>query len=161
MTWRQLPAVWDADLAPLDKLVLLCLCKFANERGRGARPAQATISRLTGIGPRRVRTALVTLRQRGLIVAEGKGRRGTINYAIALPLASAKPLSRATHPGTVVPTIQGTYPINRDSDSYSNSPGSSGAPLVRRFRRTREELSEEHARERAAGRALIAGNHRP
>jgi hypothetical protein len=88
MTWRLLPAIWESDLLPLDKLVLLCLSKYSDSNGRNAKPAQDTISRLTGIGPRRVRTALATLKKRGLIIAEGKGLKGTIAYRINLPLAN-------------------------------------------------------------------------
>ena len=153
MTWQQLPAIWESDLLPLDKLVLLCLCKFANAHGRSAKPAQATICRLTGIGARRVRTALATLKQRGIITAEGKGRKGTISYAINLPLANRKDAARAAHPGTVSPAIHLNNPFNKDSNSLDSQP--------RYHRRTRQELIDEEQRERAAGQALIAGNHRP
>ena len=112
MTWRLLPAIWESDLLPLDKLVLLCLAKYSDASGRSSKPAQATISRLTGIGARRVRTALATLKQRGLIVAEGKGRKGTISYAITLPLANKSDSTRAAHVGT-------SASLGRHQESYN------------------------------------------
>jgi DNA-binding transcriptional ArsR family regulator len=159
VTWRQLPAAWSCDLAPLDKLVLLCLCNFANATGRSAKPAQSSISRLTGVGPRRVRTALAMLKQRGIIAAEGKGRRGTISYAINLPLAERSGTSRAADPGTVSPTIQGMNPVNKKDSVYFDSGPGNTKPL--KYRATKEELIDEHERRRAAGLALTAGDHRP
>ena len=124
MTWRVLPAIWESDLSPLDKLVLLCLAKYSDSNGRHAKPAQTTISRLTGIGPRRVRTALATLKKRGFIVPEGKGRKGTIAYRINLPLANNGDSVRAGNVGTSV--SQGRHresynPINKQFKNPSNT----------------------------------------
>lgn len=126
MTWRLLPAIWESDLLPLDKLVLLCLAKYSDSNGRNAKPAQDTISRLTGIGPRRVRTALATLKKRGLIVAEGKGRKGTIAYRINLPLATNGDSSRAGHVGTSMSSGRSHHaynPIDNQLKNPSNSKG--------------------------------------
>tara|TARA_R100001086_G_C11780989_1_gene243637 strand:+ start:243 stop:737 length:495 start_codon:yes stop_codon:yes gene_type:complete len=112
MTWRVLPAIWESDLSPLDKLVLLCLAKYSDGAGRNSKPAQDTISRLTGIGARRVRTALATLKKRGLIVPEGKGRKGTISYKINLPLANNGSSGRAGDVGT-------TKALGRHRESYN------------------------------------------
>jgi len=160
VTWQQLPAIWESDLLPLDKLVLLCLCKFANAHGRSAKPAQVTISRLTGIGSRRVRTALATLKQRGLITSEGKGRKGTISYAINLPLANRKDAVLAANPGTVSPTIHLNNPFNKDSNSFDSGSGWSGDSEPRYHRRTRQELVDEEDRERAAMRARLDARRR-
>jgi hypothetical protein len=134
------------------------LCKFANAHGRSAKPAQVTISRLTGIGSRRVRTALATLKQRGIITAEGKGRKGTISYAINLPLANRKDAVRAAHVGTVSPTIHLNNPFNKDSNYFDSGSGDS---QPRYHRRTRQELIDKGERERKASKARIAGDHRP
>ena len=124
MTWRLLPAIWESDLLPLDKLVLLCLAKYSDSTGRNSKPAQATISRLTGIGPRRVRTALATLKKRGLIIAEGKGRKGTIAYRINLPIANNGGSSRAADVGT--PTSSGrNHHAYNPIDNQLNNPSKS------------------------------------
>jgi DNA-binding transcriptional ArsR family regulator len=161
MTWRLLPAIWESDLSPLDKLVLLCLSKYSDSNGRNAKPAQATISRLTGIGPRRVRTALATLKKRGLIVAEGKGRKGTIAYRINLPLANKDDSSRAADVGTTtssgrhrdsgnpIDSIQLKNPSNlKDSkrDSYFDSDSDYEGPKRDQYGRNTETISEQAMR---------------
>jgi DNA-binding transcriptional MocR family regulator len=158
MTWRLLPAIWESDLLPLDKLVLLCLAKYSDSNGRNSKPAQDTISRLTGIGPRRVRTALATLKKRGLIVAEGKGRKGTIAYRINLPLANNGDSSRAANVGTSVSLgrhRESYNPINKQLNNPSNSTSreyfdSSGSdyegPKLDQYGRNTESIHEQAMR---------------
>jgi DNA-binding transcriptional ArsR family regulator len=125
MTWRQLPAIWATPLRPTDKLVLLCLAQFADQRGQSARPSQTTVSKMTGVSPRSVRYALTRLKDAGLITPTGKGRKGTIQYRINVSLATSRVAKGAAHPGNGLPTIQGKNPINKKGDSYfaSRSPG--------------------------------------
>ena len=120
MTWRQLPAIWATPLRPTDKLVLLCLAQFADQRGQSARPAQATVSKMTGISPRSVRYALNRLKDSKLITPTGKGKRGTIQYRINMPLTTSRGATGAAHHGNGLPTIQLTSnPINKkERDSY-------------------------------------------
>ena len=121
MTWRQLPAIWAASLRPTDKLVLLCLAQFADQRGQSARPSQTTVSKMTGVSPRTVRYALARLKDAKLITPTGKGKRGTIQYRINMPLATNREAKGAAHHGNGLPTIQLTdNPINK-RDSYFNS----------------------------------------
>ncbi len=157
MTWRLLPAIWGSDLLPLDKLVLLCLAKYSDSNGRNSKPAQDTISRLTGIGPRRVRTALATLRERGFIVPEGKGRKGTIAYRINLPLADNGDSSRAANVGTSV--SQGRHresynPINKQlknpskstKDFYMDSDSDYEGPKLDQYGRNTESIHDQAMR---------------
>jgi DNA-binding transcriptional ArsR family regulator len=124
MTWRQLPAIWATPLRPTDKLVLLCLAQFANQSGHSARPSQATVSKMTGVSPRSVRYALSRLKDAKLITATGKGKRGTIQFRINMPLTTSRGATGAAHPGNGLPTIQLKNPINkRDSYFNSNQPG--------------------------------------
>ena len=118
MTWRQLPAIWATPLRPTDKLVLLCLAQFADQRGQSARPAQATVSKMTGVSPRSVRYALTRLKDAKLITPTG-----TIQYRINMPLATSRGATGAAHHGNGLPTIQLTSnPINKkERDSYFNS----------------------------------------
>jgi hypothetical protein len=144
VTWRQLPAIWETPLRPTDKLVLLCLAQFANQIGKSAYPAQATIGRLTGISLRSVRYALSRLRDAGLIVPQGKGPQGTIKYQINLPLASSQRGGAAPvayPPGNGLPTIQGRNPVDKkiviDSFSDLNSPPEPAWKAAQRSQRNR------------------------
>jgi hypothetical protein len=165
MTWRLIRPIWHVDnITASQRLVLLALASFTDQRGANAYPSQATLARMCCCSTRTVRRALADLIALKMIVPNGKGRGGTIRYAVnVLPTPDThgrlgrSPMSY--NPSKEIPSKRN--PSKRDSDSYSNSPGLSGDSSVRRFRRTREELSEEHARKRAAGQALIAGNHRP
>jgi hypothetical protein len=139
---------------------MLCLSKYSDSNGRNAKPAQATISRLTGIGPRRVRTALATLKKRGFIVPEGKGRKGTIAYRINLPIANNGDSVRAGYVGTS--TSSGRHdraynPINnqlknpsnlKDSkrDSYFDSDSDYEGPKRDQYGRNTETISEQAMR---------------
>ena len=157
MTWRLLPGIWESDLLPLDKLVLLCLAKYSDSNGRHAKPAQTTISRLTGIGPRRVRTALATLKRRGFIVPEGKGRKGTIAYRINLPLADNGDLVRAADVGTSksLGRHRESYnpikkqlknPSNSTSGQYFDSDSDSTRPPLDEWGRNTESIHDQAMR---------------
>jgi hypothetical protein len=157
VTWRLLPAIWESDLLPLDKLVLLCLAKYSDSNGRSSKPAQATISRLTGIGPRRVRTALATLKKRGLIAPEGKGRKGTIAYRINLPLANNGDSTRAAHVGISASlgrhqesynpsNIQLNNPSKSKKDSCFDSGSDYEGPKLDQYGRNTETVHEQSVR---------------
>ena len=117
MTWRQLPAIWAVEgLRPTERLVLLAVAYFADAGGANSYPAQRTLARMCSCSPDTVKRALRSLRDRGLITANGKGRKGTIRYTVELPLAIAtRKGGSPLHPqgGHPRPAIQGTYPINK------------------------------------------------
>ena len=104
MSWRQLPAIWrEAGLAPTEKLVLLALAYHANGLGESAYPAQATLAQMCGVSLPTIKRALRSLRNRRLIVPDGKGRKGTIRYSIALPLAAQR--SKAAGSSAIPPQV--------------------------------------------------------
>lgn len=118
MTWRQLPAIWAVEgLRPAERLVLLALAYFADSNGANSYPAQQTLASMCSCSPDTVKRALRTLRERGLITATGKGRKGTIRYAIELPMATAPPRQGGAPPhpqgGHQRPTILLKNPINK------------------------------------------------
>jgi hypothetical protein len=92
MTWKQLPAIWrQADLMPMEKLVLLALAQHGDAQGFNAYPSQETLAEQCCTTTRTVRRALKALISKELISPHGKGRKGTIRYSINLPISAAKP----------------------------------------------------------------------
>jgi len=57
--------VWDMDLPPGEKIVLLALADQANDEGRQCWPSVETIMRRSGQGERTVRRALSSLEEKG------------------------------------------------------------------------------------------------
>ncbi len=124
MTWRQQPAIWRVEgLRPTEKLVLLALAYFGNQAGSSSYPAQKTLATMCACSVPTIKRSLKSLRNRHLIIVEGKGRKGTISYRIDLPLA-ARPAHKGGSPVTgggdhQRSTIQLTNnPINKRNDSY-------------------------------------------
>ena len=128
MTWRQQPAIWKAEgLPPTVKLVLLALAFFSNSRGSGAYPAQGTLATMCGVSIPTIKRALRTLKDRQLIVADGKGRKGTVRYNIALPL-SHKVVSPTTggDRSRVSYNPLNSYPINKKVEGDYNIDNQTG-----------------------------------
>ena len=126
MTWRQQPAIWRVEgLRPMERLVLLALSYFSNQSGSRSYPAQRTLAAMCSCSIPTVKRSLKSLRNRHLIIVEGKGRKGTIRYRIALPLTQ-KGGSLVTPGGDHQrSTIQLKNPINK-RDSYFNSSSTGG-----------------------------------
>ena len=122
MTWRQQPAIWRVEgLRPTEKLVLLALAYFGNHAGSSSYPAQKTLAAMCACSVPTIKRSLKSLRDRHLIIVEGKGRKGTIRYRIALPLThkGGSPVNGGGDHQRA--TIQLTNkPINK-RDSYFNS----------------------------------------
>ena len=118
MTWRQLPAIWAVEgLRSTERLVLLAVAYFADSNGANSYPAQQTLASMCSCSPRSIKRTLRSLRERGLITATGKGRKGTIRYTVELPLATAPPRQGVTPPapprGHQRPTILVKNPVNK------------------------------------------------
>jgi DNA-binding transcriptional MocR family regulator len=126
MTWRQQPAIWRVEgLRPMERLVLLALSYFSNQSGSRSYPAQRTLAAMCSCSIPTVKRSLKSLRNRHLIIVEGKGRKGTIRYRIALPLTQ-KGGSLVNGGGDHQrSTIQLKNPINK-RDSYFNSSSTGG-----------------------------------
>jgi DNA-binding transcriptional MocR family regulator len=142
MTWRLIRPIWRLEnVTASQRLVLLALASFADERGENAYPSQATLSRMCCCSRSTVKRALVELIARGLIAPHGKGRKGTIRYTIAVTHDVA-------HPGPVTRPTPGHNPINnnpsnnpseKDNLIYAGSGGSSDYERIRQFQRLFEE----------------------
>lgn len=69
--------VWDIDLPPSEKLVLLSLADQANDTGTNCWPAVETIARRSGQSARTVRRSLASLEERGHLSRQHRGGTST------------------------------------------------------------------------------------
>jgi len=67
-----------------ERLVLYNLSTYADKAGGSVFPSVARISRETSLVKRSVQKALLSLRDKGFIVADGKMARGSVRYVLAL-----------------------------------------------------------------------------
>lgn len=106
MSVRLMSIVWDLDLPPGEKLVLLALADQANDEGRQCWPAVMTIARKSGQGERTVRRALKDLEAKGHLTrhhSDGAttqyhvhpGHSGTPAKSAPLPKATRTPAKSA------------------------------------------------------------------
>lgn len=92
MSIMLLSAAWDLDIASTEKMVLMCLCDFANEEGV-CWPSVATIMRKTSKSERTVQTALKWLKDNEFYTLEG--RNGTSPRYILDPRKICTPAKSA------------------------------------------------------------------
>ncbi|HEX8382435.1 MAG TPA: helix-turn-helix domain-containing protein [Sphingomonas sp.] len=109
MSIRLMTTVWDLDLPPGEKLVLLALADQANDEGRQCWPAVSTIMKRSGQGERTVRRALHDLEAKGHLTRHHRdggstqyhlhpGQIGTPAKSAPLPNATATPAKSAPKP---------------------------------------------------------------
>ena len=127
MTWRLIGPIWRLpDVTASQRLVLLALASFTDKNGSNAYPSQATLSRMACCSGRTVRRALADLFAMELITPSGKGRRGTIRYAVNVNVQGKEDTSghwprpsMSTNPSNI--NIPGNYPGKRDSFIYARN----------------------------------------
>lgn len=68
--------VWDVDVPPSEKLVLLCYANYADQSGKNIYPAIDSVAKKTKLNRRTVQRATKSLEEKGLLIADGKGRNG-------------------------------------------------------------------------------------
>lgn len=73
--------VWEMDLPPSERLVLIALFRFAPD----IRPSHSKISEMTGLSVERVRKIVKSLREKGLIDSEQGPNYGANHYTLILP----------------------------------------------------------------------------
>jgi hypothetical protein len=99
-------SVWELDLTPVEKLVLLALADCANDEGL-AWPSIATIRRKANVGERTVQRSIRSMEKMGLLKREevsGKGCRYIINPRHSgTPARKSPPPQSAQTPATVAP----------------------------------------------------------
>ncbi len=76
--------VWQANLPPNEKLILLAYADHADQHGRESYPSIQTVARKTGYKTRTVQYKTRKLTRRGLLLPDGKGPQGTNRWRIPL-----------------------------------------------------------------------------
>jgi hypothetical protein len=98
MSVRLMSLVWDLELPPGEKLVLLALADQANDEGRQCWPAVSTIAKKSGQGERTVRRALADLEKAGHLTRDH--RDGTSTQYHVHPCQNGRPAKSAPLPKT-------------------------------------------------------------
>ena len=103
MSVKLMAIVWELDLPPGEKLVLLALADQANDDGRQCWPAVETIAHRSGQGVRTVRRALASLETAGHLTRAH--RDGTSSQYHVHPCQIGTPAKNDTNPCQI-----GTHP---------------------------------------------------
>jgi hypothetical protein len=98
MSIKLMSLVWELDLPPGEKLVLLALADQANDEGRQCWPSVDTIGQRSGQGERTVRRALASLEERGHLTRQH--RDGTSTQYHVHPCQTGRPVKSAPLPKT-------------------------------------------------------------
>ena len=127
---------WDADLPPMEKLVLLALADAANDDGR-CWPSAATIGRKSGQGERTVRRSIQALISKGHLTQYQ--RTGTSPIYDVHPCHTGTPASEAPlpnrpeTPATQAPKPSGTVNTKKDKPSSSSRAKKAAHPLPKNW----------------------------
>ena len=84
MSVKVMGFVWDLELPPNLKLVLLAYADHADHDGGSIYPAIGTVAQKTGYSPREVQRLTRELEARGRLVADGSAKFGTNRWVIPL-----------------------------------------------------------------------------
>lgn len=82
--------VWDLDLPHAEQFVLLAMADHADHEGRNVRPSVGLVAWKTNYSPRQVHRIIQSLREKRILLPDGAGRNGTLNYRIDLSPAPLK-----------------------------------------------------------------------
>ncbi|MES2782936.1 MAG: helix-turn-helix domain-containing protein [Pseudomonadota bacterium] len=83
MSIKLMTAAWDMDIPSTEKMVLLCLCDYADENGKSCYPSIATLAKRTSKNARTVQRALRWLEKSK--ICDSHERAGTsTNYTLNL-----------------------------------------------------------------------------
>jgi hypothetical protein len=100
MSIKLMALVWEIDLPPGEKLVLLALADQANDAGTQCWPSVETIAHRSGQGVRTVRRALASLENAGHLTRQH--REGTSTQYRVHPCQNGSPAKSAPLPKTTV-----------------------------------------------------------
>jgi hypothetical protein len=98
MSIKLMTLVWELDLSPGEKLVLLALADQANDEGRQCWPSVATIAHRSGQGERTVRRAFAELEKKGHLTRDHRDGNST-QYHVH-PCQNGTPAKSAPLPKT-------------------------------------------------------------
>jgi hypothetical protein len=105
MSVKVMGKVWDMDLPPGEKLVLLALADHADHNGNNAYPGNDLLAKKTGLSTRQVRRILDDLESRAIVKKSsgGVGRGKKANYEIITEKGTLCPLSGNKKEDTMSP----------------------------------------------------------
>lgn len=84
MSVKAMAAVWEMDLAPEEKYVLLCYADHADHDGGSIYPAVAKIAKKTGYSERTVQRITRHLETNGQLIQDGSGPKGTNRWRMPM-----------------------------------------------------------------------------
>jgi DNA-binding transcriptional ArsR family regulator len=100
MSIKLITQVWNLDLAPREKIVLLKLADNANEEGTHCFPSIRRIAHETGKSVRSVMYGIKSLKEKGLVTVAMKGNQYSPNQYV-LNLGAGKELPKFMPPSRV------------------------------------------------------------
>jgi len=150
---------WEQQLNPTTKFVLVALADFADAQGENCYPGQDTLARMTGLTQRSISSALVKLRDCGLVEVHerwARGHRTTNGYRLVcdrdrLSYNAGKPERgsgmkskvKAERPSAIKPErVSGMKPDKPEADASIPERGSSMKPERGSGMRDRINLSD-------------------
>ena len=152
MTWRLIRPIWRlADVNATQRLVLLALASFTDERGANAYPSQSTLARMCCCTTRTIRRTLADLIAIGLIEPHGKGRRGTIRYSVNVDVLPSADSHVRLH-RTPVSYNPSENPIKRNPSNstsreyFDSSDSDYEGPKLDQYGRNTESIHEQAMR---------------
>jgi hypothetical protein len=158
--------VWELDLDPPEKIVLLAMADHADHEGRHVFPSVDLISWKTGYSPRQVQRIIRDLEKFGLLIRMGDaaGGRGVTNrYRIALengvkltPFRTIKGDKRDTEKGDIhaqkgdmgvtrtvrEPSVRETTPLPPTRPTYADSLNGEYRKVVEAFKKFHPDFTE-------------------
>lgn len=105
-------AAWDLDIPSTEKMVLMCLCDYANDEGGNCWPSVATLARKCSKSARTIQGAIQWLAKHRFLTtkdAPGKSHSFTLDpRKICAPAETAPPQKTAQTPASSAPNPSGT-----------------------------------------------------
>jgi len=90
MSVKVMGLVWDLELPRNEKFILLAYADHANHEGKNVFPSVKLIAKKTGYDHRSVQRITRKLENRGLLLEDGKGPKGTKRWRIPIPVGDDK-----------------------------------------------------------------------
>lgn len=84
MSVKVMGAVWDLKIGRDEKFILLAYADHADHNGGSIYPAVSTIAEKTGYSERSVQSITRILEERGILIPDGQGPRGTNRWRIPM-----------------------------------------------------------------------------
>ena len=121
MSVKVMGMVWDLDLPQNEKFVLLAYADHAAHDGTSIFPAVATIAKKTGYKERSVQSITRKLTQKGMLISDGKGKKGTNKWRIPMganitpPQSDAEGVQSTTERGAIATAPEPSVTVNEPS----------------------------------------------